>query len=372
MRVLVAIPLGSAYAPVLKSLTNVSRESCSLDLLFSLYGFEEDKKEALSAISNAREELNKHFNNVFIEEVDSTGFLHEAQAAANNLALKFARRNNYSAVLFIEPDVIAPPNILEGLLETNTPIAAGISNFKLVFENAGSEVNRLFTQIPTLNNETKLVPYSFLPFELKIGGFACLLLKQEALYEKGLNFDTGRGILSVEGLSGDLNFLLKAKYYGIQVEVNPNVICRREMDILKLTGEDLRRLRAISIASLYFKVMMIVMLRYYVRPKYVWLSKTLLSDNSPFKGLLNEWLKPSNRIFLIQSTPKEFIPIFGVNKILEAANEKQPIEATIFIPANVRGLSELAKIQLITASSQIYGSLGFIEAIEFINQFIRV
>ncbi|MEM1514905.1 MAG: glycosyltransferase family A protein [Candidatus Bathyarchaeia archaeon] len=160
MRILVAIPLGSAYAPVLENLIKFRGEH-ELSLAFLIA---DSNEEAISFAKNLNPEIMGRFNKIYRLIYEDRGWILENLSSARNFALEFAREKGFDALLFLDSDVRPPPDALENLLNIDSPIASGFCKFrvfivgkrKLLIHTLLEEVVKSSSQKNTLKKKTRL------------------------------------------------------------------------------------------------------------------------------------------------------------------------------------------------------------------------
>ena len=121
-------------------------------------------------------------------------------------------------IMWLDSDIIYPPNIIRKLMSRNKDMITGIYHKRTV----------PFTPCIYKLEEDKLKPYLDYPedklFQIEAAGFGCMLMKAKVI--KAVHDKFGGCFFPVNGVGGeDLSFIRRAKDVGIDVWCDSSVKC---------------------------------------------------------------------------------------------------------------------------------------------------
>lgn len=349
MRILVAIPLGSAYAPVLENLIKFRGEH-ELSLAFLIA---DSNEEAISFAKNLNPEIMGRFNKIYRLIYEDRGWILENLSSARNFALDFAREKGFDALLFLDSDIRPPPDALENLLNVDSPIASGFCKFRFFYIRGEEEdINTYSFRRSGEEDFTEEYPKEENPFRVECTGAPCLLIRQPALSDTRLNFNIDNPYCGE-----DVNFCFKAKEAGYEILVHPKVYCEHENIRITVSKDEARKFKSIRFA--YFmvnpKTHLWLCLRK-VKRKHLWIPKL---HPEAAKLLPKSYFEPVEKPPLLQTGPFEYTPIFGA-EMLKEKNLEEQIEAIVYTPIKAYPLSDYDKLRTIVMSNLIYESFDLI------------
>lgn len=144
-------------------------------------------------------------------------------ARARNIIAKYAKDQNYDYVLMVDSDTVIPKNTLTALLNPAADIVMGCCPKKNT--NRGdyplcpvtcADLSKCLT-INDLQGE-KRIP-------IKVGGFACALVKVDLFRKLPYPYFRFREYESGAALSEDYYFCLEALHRGYKIYADPRVKC---------------------------------------------------------------------------------------------------------------------------------------------------
>ena len=183
-----------------------------MKILIAVPTFEKIEPEVFKAIYNLKSEHELTFD--FVKGYDV--------AVARNEIVKLAQQGQFDYVLMVDSDTLIPPDTLEVMLDPPADIVLGVCPRKNTKEGK--------TAIIKLGAEEyhDSYYYSDLPKErtlVKGGGFACVLVKNTVFTR--LQNPWFQYVTNADGstLSEDYYFCQNARFYGMDIYVEPRVKC---------------------------------------------------------------------------------------------------------------------------------------------------
>jgi hypothetical protein len=142
-------------------------------------------------------------------------------AEKRNIVIKYARKNKYNSVWFIDSDIIPTQGVLNELKKTK--MAVCIAPYKVKWEGEVcvgiSSDKPPFVKVHAINEEDKTVPRK----ECIIGGFGCTLIKKEAFKQKIEYKDLVNPVTGHKVEGEDIGFFLNCYKNGIKCEYLTNM-----------------------------------------------------------------------------------------------------------------------------------------------------
>ena len=150
----------------------------------------------------------------------------------NDVAQMTLDDKSYTHCLMMDSDIVPPDNIVDMLLECESPLAGAIAPICInndITSNAMVEVGCEVCRLTSWGDKTE-------PFEMKAVGAGCILIERKVLED--VPWPWFKDVKKQDGsrMGEDVYFCYKAAEYGYKFKVHPKAVCShfKLMDLLEL------------------------------------------------------------------------------------------------------------------------------------------